>query len=66
MVTFDGVEPQRSRYSLDDLRGNCSAAALFDAHVIVDAHSGEAGHLFPAQAGNPPDPAVEPQSDVYR
>lgn len=52
-----GVESQGAGQGGQDLRGGRDVAALFEPGVPGDAHIGQKGDLFPAQAGCPPSAA---------
>src|SRR5436190_7205125 len=50
------VELQRARERLQHGLGHAAEAAALEARVVVDGHSGEERHLFPAQTGDAPRP----------
>ena len=61
---FGLVELQGTGDSFEDAVGDAGEVAALQTGVVVDAHPGEHGDLFAAQAGHPPVGAVGRQSDV--
>ena len=65
MCALGVVELERVGERLEDGVGDPGGIAALEALVILDAHSGERGHLFTAQARYLPT-AVATQPDLVR
>jgi hypothetical protein len=48
------VEAERTPESVKHGLGRLASAALLEAHIVIDADTGEPGELLAAKAGHPP------------
>jgi hypothetical protein len=64
MGPFGFVEQESTGDSFEDAVGDAGEVAALQTGVVVDAHPGEDGDLFAAQAGHPPVGTMGRQSDV--
>ena len=66
MCAFGLVELQRVREGLEDTVGDTAEIAAFQPDVVLDAHSGEEGHLLAAESLDPTIPAPGRQAGLLR